>query len=113
MEQRSGPINQLQTESYDGQGPISLYISRILLAHTPQSCPRTRSLHISSLGCHNPGNTISIVIENQPPENQTLDDVVNMLNAHRRKLTAQAIQAAQVMKQVTAYLDNRKGQSSF
>jgi hypothetical protein len=42
--QRGEPINlrrRLQVESYEGQGPISVYISRILsyrdkLAHTPQ-----------------------------------------------------------------------------
>ena len=91
--QRGGPINlrrQLQSEVYDGRGLISEYISRILsyrdrLAHTPQKLSKDEVIAHILIGLPKTWNTISTIIENQPPETQTLDDVVNTLNSHERK----------------------------
>ena len=93
--QRGGPINlrrQLQSEVYDGRGLISEYISRILsyrdrLAHTPQKLSKDEVIAHILIGLPKTWNTISTIIENQPPETQTLDDVVNTLNSHERKQT--------------------------
>jgi len=93
--QRGGPINlrrQLQSEVYNGRGLISEYISRILsyrdrLAHTPQKLSKDEVIAHILIGLPKTWNTISTIIENQPPETQTLDDVVNTLNSHERKQT--------------------------
>ena len=100
---RGGPINlrrQLQSETYDGKGPISEYISRILsyrdkLAHTPQKLSKDEVIAYILIGLPESWSTISTIIENQPLETQTLDDVVNTLNTHERKLATQATQVTQ------------------
>jgi hypothetical protein len=110
--QRGGPINlrrQLQSETYNGEGPISAYISRILsyrdrLAHTPQKLSKDEVIAYILIGLPETWSTISTIIENQPPENQTLDDVVNTLNAHERKL---ATQATQTTKSASAFIGRR------
>jgi hypothetical protein len=84
------PINlrrQLQLETCDGAGPISAYISQILscwdrLAHTPQKLSKDDVIAHILIDLPETWSTISTIIENQPPETQTLDDVVNTLNAH-------------------------------
>jgi hypothetical protein len=84
------PINlhrQLQLETCDGAGPISAYISQILsycdrLAHTPQKLSKDDVTAHILIDLPETWSTISTIIENQPPETQTLDDVVNTLNAH-------------------------------
>jgi hypothetical protein len=98
--QRGGPINlrrQLQSEKYDGVGLISEYVSRILsyrdrLAHTSQKLSKDEVIACIIIGLPEIWSTISTITENQPLETQTLDDVVNMLNAHELKLAMQATQ---------------------
>ena len=87
-------------EKYDGAGPISEYVSQILsyrdrLAHTPQKLSKDEVIACIIIGLPKTWSYISTIIENQPLEMQTLDDVVNMLNAHERKLALQATQATQ------------------
>lgn len=101
--QRGGPIllrRQLQLEKYNGEGPVSAYVSRILsyrdrLAHTPQKLSKDEVIAYILIGLPETWSTISTIIENQPLETQTLDDVVNTLNTHERKLATQATQATQ------------------
>ena len=116
---RGGPINlrrQLQSETYDGKGPISEYISRILsyrdkLAHTPQKLSKDEVIANILIGLPETWSTISTIIENQPPETQTLDDVVNTLITHERKLATlatQATQAANSTEQSNAHVVRRQ-----
>jgi hypothetical protein len=99
--QRGGPIllrRQLQLEKYNGEGPVSAYVSRILsyrdrLAHTPQKLSKDEVIAYILIGLPETWSTISTIIENQPLETQTLDEVVNTLNTHERKLAMQATQA--------------------
>lgn len=108
--QRGGPIHlrrQLQLEKYDGKGPISEYISRILsyrdrLAHTLQKLSKDEVIACIIIGLPESWSTISTIIENQPLETQTLDDVVNALNTHERKLAMQATQAPLVQTNALA-----------
>jgi len=101
--QRGGPIllrRQLQLEKYNGEGPVSAYVSRILsyrdrLAHTPQKLSKDEVIAYVLIGLPESWSTISTIIENQPLETQTLDDVVNTLNTHERKLATQATQSTQ------------------
>jgi gag-polypeptide of LTR copia-type len=104
--QRGGPIllrRQLQLEKYNGEGPVSAYVSRILsyrdrLAHTPQKLSKDEVIAYVLIGLPESWSTISTIIENQPLETQTLDSVVNTLNTHERKLATQATQATQATK---------------
>ena len=94
-----------------------MYISQILsyrdkLSHTPQKLSKDEVIAHILIGLPESWNTIATVIENQPPKSQTLDDIVNTLNAHKRKLATQATQAAQITKQVNALLAHRQGKGS-
>jgi hypothetical protein len=112
---RGGPINlrrQLQSETYNGVGPISEYISRILsyrdkLALTPQKLSKDEVIAHILIGLPQTWSTISTIIENQPLETQTLDDVVNTLNTHEKKLATQAKQTTHVTMPANALISRR------
>ena len=65
------------------------------LAHTPQKLSKDEVIAYVLIGLPESWSTISTIIENQPLETQTLDDVVNTLNTHERKLATQATQSNQ------------------
>jgi hypothetical protein len=65
------------------------------LAHTPQKLSKDEVIAYVLIGLPESWSTISTIIENQPLETQTLDDVVNTLNTHERKLATQATQSTQ------------------
>jgi hypothetical protein len=91
-QQWGGPIylrRQLQSESYDTNTPISNYISKILsyrdkLAHTPQRLSKDEVIAYILIGLPESWNVISTVIENQPIETQTLDNIVNTLTSFEK-----------------------------
>jgi hypothetical protein len=94
-----------------------VYISRILtyrdkLAHRPQKLLKDKVIAHILIGLVESWNTIATVIENQPPKSQTLDNIVNTLNTHERKLATQATQAAQITKQVNTLLAHQQGKGS-
>ena len=65
------------------------------LAHTPQKLSKDEIIAHILIGLPKTWSTISTIIENQPPETQTLDDVVNTLITHERKLATLVTQATQ------------------
>jgi hypothetical protein len=97
-QQQGGPIYlycQLQSESYNTNIPISNYISKILsyqdkLVYILQRLSKDEVIVYILIGLPESWNIISTVIENQPIETQTLDNIVNILTSFEKRQALRA-----------------------